>query len=241
MDFGQPFRTVTPTLDGPVLRVLARITHPLTRREISQLVADASEAGVRKVLKRLTHQGIVIEQQIGSQFAYAVNREHLAWPAVELIATSSQRFDDRLRAYVETWSIKAISVELFGSVADGSATADSDVDLMIYRPHLDEDGFAMWDQQVADLRLAVERWTGNRCEILQLDAPTLVTMVANEERVLRAPRVPISGADLKAAMPSPVIARQLSGPRTASQLKKIMKVAQHSPALLRTVEELGKY
>jgi predicted nucleotidyltransferase len=241
MDFSQPFRIVTPTLDGPVLRVLARITHPLTRREISQLVADASEAGVRKVLKRLTQEGIVIEEQIGSQFAYAANREHLAWPAVELLATSSQRFDDRLRGYVEGWLIKAISVELFGSVADGSATADSDVDLMIYRPHLDEERLTIWDQQVADLRLEVERWTGNRCEVLQLDAPTLVTMVANEERVLRAPRVLISGTDLNAAMPSPAVAKQLIGPQTRSELKKIMSLAQQSPALMRTVEELGKY
>jgi len=74
VDFSQPFRAVTPTLDGSVPRVLARTTHPLTRQQVADLVGKASEAGVRKVLRRLAQQGVVIEQRTGRQYPYVGNR-----------------------------------------------------------------------------------------------------------------------------------------------------------------------
>src|SRR5665811_1674142 len=77
VDFSQPFRAVTPTLDGPVLRVLARTTHPMTRQQVADLLGEASEAGVRKVLRRLAEQGVVIEQRIGTHYTYVGNRERI--------------------------------------------------------------------------------------------------------------------------------------------------------------------
>jgi hypothetical protein len=32
---------------------------------------------------------------------------------------------------------------------------------MVYRPSLTEEQVVLWDSQVAELRMAVERWTGN--------------------------------------------------------------------------------
>ena len=196
MDFSQPFRAVTPTLDGSVLRVLARTTHPMTRQKVADLIGEASEAGVRKVLRRLAEQGVVIEARIGSHYTYAGNREHILWPAVEVFMSAADRLDSTIREHVEAWKVPALSVELFGSVAAGTSTADSDVDLMVYRPSLTEEQAGVWDSQVAELRMAVERWTGNACEILEIDRRTLVEMAAEDEPVLKAPRVPISGLNL---------------------------------------------
>lgn len=246
MDFSQPFRVITPTLDGPVLRVLARTTQPMTRQQVADLGGQASEAGVRKVLRRLAEQGIVIEQRIGTHYTYVANREHILWPAVEVIMSAADRLDTRIREQVEAWEVPALSVELFGSVATGTSTAESDIDLMVYRPHVAGDKVDLWESQITGLRMAVEHWTGNPCEILEVDPPTLVEMTAKGEPILRAHRVPISGLSIAAASPSIQVARRIqkamAGKDAAEALARIH--AQHvadaviSPELSRTMEEL---
>jgi len=248
VDFSQPFRAVTPTLDGPVLRVLARTTQPMTRQQVADLIGVASEAGVRKVLRRLAEQGVVIEQRIGSHYTYVGNREHILWPAVEVFMSAADRLDTTIREHVEAWEVPALSVELFGSVAAGTSTADSDIDLMVYRPSLTEDQVELWDGQVAELRVAVERWTGNACEVLEIDPRTLVEMAAEDEPVLKSPRVPISGLDIAAAVPSMEIAKSIQKAMASSDVNRFLASvdSKHlfevaiSPAVRRTIVELGK-
>jgi predicted nucleotidyltransferase/biotin operon repressor len=248
VDFSQPFRAVTPTLDGPVLRVLARTTQPMTRQQVADLIGVASEAGVRKVLRRLSEQGVVIEQRIGTHYSYVGNREHILWPAVEVFMSAADRLDTTIREHVEAWEVPALSVELFGSVAAGTSTADSDIDLMVYRPSLTEDQVELWDGQVAELRVAVERWTGNTCEVLEIDPRTLVEMAAEDEPVLKAPRVPISGLNIATAVPSMEIAKSIQKAMASSDVNKFLASvgSEHlfevaiSPAVQRTIVELGK-
>lgn len=248
MDFSQPFRAVTPTLDGPVLRVLARTTQPMTRQQVADLIGEASEAGVRKVLRRLAEQGVVIEQRIGTHYTYVGNREHILWPAIEVFMSAADRMDATIREHVEAWEVQALSVELFGSVAAGTSTADSDIDLMVYRPSLTDDQVELWDSQVAELRMAVERWTGNGCEILEIDPRTLVEMAAEDEPVLRAPRVPISGLNIAAAAPSMEIAKRIQKAMASGDVNRFFASvdSKHlfdvaiSPAVQRTIVELGK-
>ena len=248
VDFSQPFRAVTPTLDGPVLRVLARTTQPMTRQQVADLIGVASEAGVRKVLRRLAEQGVVIEQRIGTHYSYVGNREHILWPAVEVFMSAADRLDTTIREHVEAWEVPALSVELFGSVAAGTSTADSDIDLMVYRPSLTEDQVELWDGQVAELRVAVERWTGNACEVLEIDPRTLVEMAAEDEPVLKAPRVPISGLNIAAAVPSMEIAKSIQKAMASSDVNRFLASvdSKHlfdvaiSPAVQRTIVELGK-
>lgn len=161
MDLSKPLSALTPTLDGPVLQVLARTTHPLSRRQVTRLIETASEAGVRKVLLRLADQGIVLEQRIGSQYSYQINRDHLVWPAIETALAAPTQLEDRIRDQVSRWAVAALSVELFGSAATGSATASSDIDLLLYRPGLSQAGRDQWDEQVAKLRDLIQRWSGN--------------------------------------------------------------------------------
>ena len=53
----------------------------MTRQQVADLIGEASEAGVRKVLRRLAEQGVVIEQRIGRYYTYVGNCEHILWPA----------------------------------------------------------------------------------------------------------------------------------------------------------------
>jgi hypothetical protein len=80
-----PLRSVVPTVDAPVLAVLAGTTRPLTGRRIARL-AKASHGAVNAVLARLTRAGIVDAEQHGHATLYVANRDNLAWPGVQILA-----------------------------------------------------------------------------------------------------------------------------------------------------------
>jgi hypothetical protein len=71
-----------PTLDGPVLVVLAATTAPLSLAEVHRRAGEGSKSGIRRVLLRLVSESVVHEVPGG----YLLNREHLVAPAVELLA-----------------------------------------------------------------------------------------------------------------------------------------------------------
>lgn len=229
VDFSQPFRTVTPTLDGPVLRALAASQSALTRTQVLRLVDEGSEAGVRKVLRRLVEQGIVVEEHVGSRFTYRANRQHIMWPAVEVLTSAHERLDERIQNCVTNWTIEPLSVELFGSVATGQSTSESDIDLIVVSPYLEPDQIEQWDQQVDDLRDAVQQWTGNVCEILVMDPPELIEAKANNEPTLSSRRVSLAGASIDSMIPSREIAqllsKQLVTPELSQQMARISEMA----------------
>ena len=119
---------------------------------------------------------------------------------------------------------------------------------MVYRPFLTEDQVGRWDSQVAELRMAVERWTGNACEILEIDPRTVVEMAAADEPVLRAARVPISGLNMAAAVPNREVAKSIQEAMASSDVIKAIHGIDSkrfantgfSPELRRTMEELLK-
>ena len=170
-------RAVVPSLDGPVLRVLAGTTRPLTGREVARLAGSGSEAGVRKVLQRLVQHGLVQVTEAGPASLYVANRAHLAWSAVETLVHLPDRFRERLTSLLATWNPAPVLAGLFGSAARGDGSTDSDIDLLLVRPDevpdpLGEEGggsaAGSWAEQVDNLRLAVESWTGNAAQVYEI-------------------------------------------------------------------------
>lgn len=78
MQLHKPFAAVTPTLDGDVLMVLAGADVAFTISQINRMLPDVSGEGIRKVLNRLTAQGIVLHAEVGRTGTYRLNREHIA-------------------------------------------------------------------------------------------------------------------------------------------------------------------
>ena len=78
MELNRPLTTVTPTLDGDVLNVLAQQETAFTTGQIRRVLGSYSEEGIRKVLARLTRQGVVHAERVGNAYSYQLNREHLA-------------------------------------------------------------------------------------------------------------------------------------------------------------------
>ncbi len=208
MDVAHPIRGIMPTLDAPVLEVLAGTTRPLAGREILRLAEVGSHRGIQLVLKRLVEQGIVVAEPRSNAVFYSANREHLAWSALESIVRLRLVLRARLVEEIETWRIQPLHVSMFGSAARGDGDSLSDIDLLIVRP--DDLGLdpERWDEQIDRLRALVPAWTGNRCQVFDIGRARLAEHVAARDPLVdawHADGVHLSGAPLReliAAVPA---------------------------------------
>ena len=171
MDMSQPIRTVIPTLDGPVLAVLARTKQPLTGRRVHQLTGTGSETGTRRVLRRLAGTGLVTAEHVGPSVQYSLNHEHLAAAAVVELTTLRARLIRQITEAIGQWPQHPIHASIFGSAARGDGDLDSDVDLLIV--HGFDEPPPEWSEQVDELGDRVHAWTGNFMQTYELSTTEL--------------------------------------------------------------------
>ncbi len=188
MDLSRPYTVICPTLEGPVLDVLAHTTRPLTGREIARLASRGSERGVRLVLHRLTEQGLVTTQKAGSASLFVLNREHVAADVVEGLLRLRAELIERIRGEVEGWSSQPVHVSVFGSAARADGHVESDIDLLIVRPEdLGEDD-PHWREQLHGLAERIERWSGNHASLHEVSPKALKAALRREESIIASLR-----------------------------------------------------
>lgn len=175
MNIARPLGVLTPTLDSPVLQVLAGTNAPLPLSEVHRLAGTGSVSGVRKVLLRLVGTGLVWQVPGG----FVLNRDHVAAEAVLALANARTTLWQRIRAHVADWSSQPTLVGAFGSTVRGDGDANSDVDLLVVGP-------AAVTAAVGDLAEAVQRWTGNECHVVALSPADVRRMRAAHEPILRS-------------------------------------------------------
>jgi predicted nucleotidyltransferase len=181
MDLRHPLDVVGRSPQGRTLAVLARTDHPLTGRAVGRLVEGFSQSTVERALRTLVAAGIVDRSDQPPAALYSLNRGHLAAPAVESLARARARLIDRIAWQCVELDRAPVAVALFGSVARGEATADSDIDLLIVRPAdvpADDDA---WAEQIAALTSSISRSTGNPVSLLEYTPEELRS--ADHERV----------------------------------------------------------
>ena len=156
MDVSLPITTVVPSLDGPVLATLAATTTPMGLATVHARAGRGSKSGIRSVLVRMVAEGLVLDVPGG----YVLNRDHLAAPAIESLASLHGELVDRIRQAVEEWPVPPTVVGLFGSAArrDGDSSSDIDVLVVSEDPQLAE--------RVDALAWQVQRWTGNSAHVV---------------------------------------------------------------------------
>ncbi len=184
MDLSRPYTVICPTLEGPVLDVLAHTTRPLTGREIARLASRGSERGVRLVLHRLVAQGLVTAREAGSASLFALNREHVAAGIVEGLMRLRAELVERIRGEVEGWSSKPIHVSIFGSAARADGHVESDIDLLIVRPEDLAEDDPPWREQLHRLAERIERWSGNHASLHEVSPKGLKAALRRGEPVI---------------------------------------------------------
>ncbi len=167
MDFRRPLQVVTPTLDGDVLSILAGAEAEMTGRELQRVIGHGSHQGVRNAADRLAEQGVVSRRSAGNANLYQLNREHVAASWIEGLASLPAQVLDRLRDAINGWEQPPVLVVLFGSVARGQATPESDLDLLVVRAADCDPDESIWQEQISTLQANASAWTGNDARVLE--------------------------------------------------------------------------
>ena len=169
-----------------MLEVVSGTTRPLAGREIHKIVGEGSSSGVWKVLNRLEEQGILLADRRSHATYYVANRDHLAWPSIESLVRLRGELTARLAAEIDGWSVAPLHASIFGSTARGDADVDSDVDLLLVRPEdLAPNAVDDWEGQLASVRDAVRRWTGNPCQTFVVTPSRLAEHVRANDPLVR--------------------------------------------------------
>jgi hypothetical protein len=200
MDFSTPISAVIPSLDGPVLQVLARADRALSGRQVHAGAGAGSVAGVRLVLHRLASTGLVHVDEAGSSLLYRLNRGHLAAQAVELLANLRETLADTLAADIASWRIPPLHASLYGAAARGEGDLTSEVALLLVRSDEVAPDHRLWEEQVGQLMRDIVELTGNPVDVDELSlrdlvdhqraaAPVLEDWL-HDPMVLHGPRIP---------------------------------------------------
>lgn len=199
MDLTNPMQSVIPSAHGAVLAVIARTTAPLSGRAIAGLTSPrVSQRRVNDILTELTSQGIVTREKVGAAYIYRLNGEHLAAPAILLLASMRADLLTRLRGLLKRWETPARAAWLFGSAALGEAGPQSDIDVLLIRSTDADD--EVWEAQTIDLADRVRSWTGNHCDVLDLSPEELAAEVTSGGRLvtdIRDHGIPLVDGDLR--------------------------------------------
>lgn len=161
MDLSRPWAPIRSPIDMAVLSVLRGTTRPLTGREVARLVRAGSQPAVNASLRRLSEEGLVHADEAGNAYLYTLNREHLAAPAVQLLADIWPELLRRLRSEIAHWQIAPVHLSIFGSAARGDGDTASDIDIFVVRPRDVADDDPRWREELDDLSEHVLAWTGN--------------------------------------------------------------------------------
>jgi predicted nucleotidyltransferase len=202
MDLRAPISTVIPSLDGPVLLVLAAAEEGLSGRQIHKLAGSGSVAGVRLVLQRLAATGLVHVDDNGNSLLYRLNRRHLVAPIVAMLAELRETLLGRLRDELDGWQLPPVHASVYGAVARGDGDLDSDVEVLLIRPDHLEAGDPVWEEQIARLMQTVVDLTGNPAHIFELSRSELAGHLDTEDTILNdwaAPSLHLTGLELSQA------------------------------------------
>ncbi|WP_375399189.1 nucleotidyltransferase domain-containing protein [uncultured Amnibacterium sp.] len=171
-----------PTV-ATALLTLSRLG-PMSGRQVARVTGAASASVTRTALLELVSIGLVAATARPHAVEYAVNEDHLLWPAVKRARDIRSELDDEINRLAKKHAAAGTSVLLYGSTARFSSTADSDVDLLVVHP----DHTTLGERDAFSELLAgrVEAWTGNRAEIYDVTDAQLAELVGNGDPMVES-------------------------------------------------------
>jgi predicted nucleotidyltransferase len=209
VDPTNPLRALAPTVDADVLFVLAKTRKATTGAKTAHH-AGRSYAQVRHCLHRLVETGLVLAESHGNSVSYQLNRDHVLAPVVEAAASAAGEVEARITRHVQTWTLPAAAVVLFGSFARRDGHDASDVDLLLVRHDEIGEDDPSWTAQRHDLSRVVRTWSGNSAQVVEMSVTELATALAREEDLipnLRRDGVVLTGPPLARLLTAPTLVR----------------------------------
>jgi predicted nucleotidyltransferase len=179
-----PLSTITPGLESAALTVLVGAETALSATQIQRIAGRGSRYGLVLALERLVKQGIVTAIPASRGNLYQLNRDHVLAPVVKAGVRARADADRRLAETVDNLAPQPLSAALYGSVARGEATPDSDIDLLVIAADgLDPDA-ETWTGQIDNIERCVRSWTGNPLQAVTVTRAQLALMAANKAGIM---------------------------------------------------------
>lgn len=150
-------------------RVLALIFgHPERSFYTSEIVrrVHSGTGAVERELSRLQRSGLVAVERIGNQKHFRANRESPVFDELQSLVVKTVGLTEPLRKALEPYSKRIRAAFVYGSVAKGSDTAQSDIDLMVIGDELGysalysalQDAESILQRKVSPLFLSAQAW-----------------------------------------------------------------------------------
>jgi predicted nucleotidyltransferase len=150
-------------------RVLALIFgHPERSFYTSEIVRRirSGTGAVERELSRLQSSGLVSVERIGNQKHFRANRESPVFRELQSLVLKTVGLTEPLRKALEPYTNKIKAAFVYGSVAKGADTAQSDIDLMVIGDELSysdlytalRNAESLLQRKVSPLFLSVKDW-----------------------------------------------------------------------------------
>jgi predicted nucleotidyltransferase len=167
MDFLRPVEAIVPGAQGRVLAVVAETTAELNLRTISEL-SGVSQAQVSRVLPGLVRLGVLERREVPPASLFRFVPEHIASRAIMALARAADTVLADLGRVAAALPVAPVSVVVFGSFARREADAESDIDILVVRPHEVGEDDEQWAESMEQLATHGRRLTGNSLEVLEV-------------------------------------------------------------------------
>ena len=188
------FGGLIPGASGAVLAVLLRTGSGLTGRQVHGLVRDRfSLWSVQQALTSLGGLGVVESRTVGRAMVHTINEDHYAIQPLRVLLDPVAALREVVQRSVGS---SVAAVILFGSVARGDATADSDVDLAVLAS-------SEWEGR-SDLEDAVRARLGNDCDVLVFTPGEFGRLAASGDEPVVA-QILADGVVLHGALPQATV------------------------------------
>jgi len=169
MKFQKPLNEVFKNLSHvKVLRVLTTSELDLTGNEIARL-AGISPLGCKNALDNLRDLNLLAVRKVGRANLYRLREDNLIVKKIlrQLFTEEKNFLEEELRKVAENFSSFAHSVYLFGSVARGEETFQSDIDLCVITS--DPNCLEQAKEKAMEMTDLLNRETGITPNILVMD------------------------------------------------------------------------
>lgn len=207
MDLANPMQSVIPSGHGAVLSVLARTDVSLSGSRIAELTQPKfSQRRVNDILKQLADSGIALKESRPPSILYRLNHDHVAADGILTLAHMSATLVARIRAELDAWSVAPQAAWLFGSAARGAGSEHSDIDIFLLLPSGGRENQTtdrVWEHQIETLTEKIRSWSGNSCEVVEMDTSELTAAIKRDDRLIRDLRehaVVLAGRDPRALL-----------------------------------------
>lgn len=170
--------------------LLMRPDQQIHLRELARVIG-AAPGTLKKELDALCEAGLLRAERVGNQVRFCANTAHPVFPELQALIRKTIGLADALRLSLAPLAGRIDAAFVFGSMASGTESAGSDIDLMV----VGDAGFA----EIVDATYAAQATLGREINPKVMSASEWQAKKAERnaflQDVLNKPRIMIGDAD----------------------------------------------